>query len=79
MRIYNRIASSTMIGLSTGAFLGCYYGWSLMSANADNMSEQVISFIKAKTWMMSISIAGFVSLATYLGSKFDISVKRMLQ
>ena len=69
MNAYERAIVSLLTGISTGAFLGCFYGWSLLSLNADNLLNSNISneldFFVMKTWMVGISIAGFVSIVTY--------------
>ena len=69
MNTYERAIVSLLTGISTGAFLGCFYGWALLSLNADNLLNSNISneldFFVMKTWMMGISIAGFVSIITY--------------
>ena len=59
-----------------GAFVGCYYGWSLLSANADYVTETQILFMTTKTWMMSISVAGFFSIASYVAMYFDVAIKK---
>tara|TARA_B100000767_G_C19572415_1_gene453772 strand:+ start:508 stop:780 length:273 start_codon:yes stop_codon:yes gene_type:complete len=69
MNAYERAVVSLLTGISTGAFLGCFYGWVLLSLNAENLLNSNISneldFFIMKTWMMGISIAGFVSIMTY--------------
>lgn len=65
MNAYERAIVSVLTGISTGAFLGCFYGWSLLSLNADNINSNSLDFFVMKTWMMGISIAGFVSIVTY--------------
>ena len=69
MNAYERAIVSLLTGISTGAFLGCFYGWALLSLNADNLlnfsSSNELDFFVMKTWMMGISIAGFVSIVTY--------------
>ena len=65
MNASERVIVSLLTGIATGAFLGCFYGWYLLSLNADNMNSNLLDFFVTKTWMMGISIAGFVSIVTY--------------
>ena len=76
MGTYKQIASSLMIGISIGAFVGCYYGWSLLSANADNVTETKILFMTTKAWMMGISVGGLFSLISYVAMYFDVVIRK---
>ena len=76
MGTYKQIASSLMFGISIGAFVGCYYGWSLLSANSDYVTATKILFMTTKAWMMGISVAGFFSLVSYVAMYFDVAIKK---
>ena len=75
MSRYQRVVLSIFTGLCVGSCIGAFYGWGLLSGNADfilgtnsfnGAGEIGIEFFIMKSWLMGISIAGATSLVSYM-------------
>ncbi len=74
MSKYQRVVLSIFTEVCIGSCIGAFYGWDLLSGNADfilgtnsfnGAGEIGIEFFIMKSWLMGISISGATSIASY--------------